>query len=219
MRRGDLIPVAVAAPMDLWLLDLSRTLDDEAISCLSVEEWRRAGRFRFGRDRHRYIATHAAVRRLVAERVDLPPAVLRLGHGLHGKPNFLNAPGWRFSLSYARRFALIGITTGADIGVDLEPRRSMPDALPLAQAHFTWDEVRTLQEAMIENERSFLFLTGWTRKEACLKAAGIGLGSAPGPLATRLRPDRAIVRLTPPMRAEVASFTLPGHVASWARLR
>ena len=51
----------------------------------------------------------------------------------------------------------------------------MPDAAQLAEAHFTEDECEAL--ALLHGpERERAFLHCWTRKEACLKAVGLGLG-------------------------------------------
>jgi 4'-phosphopantetheinyl transferase len=69
---------------------------------------------------------------------------------------------------------LYALTLGADIGVDIERRRAIPDAEELANRFFAPAEARTLSRLQNE-ERDEAFLLCWTRKEAYVKARGVGL--------------------------------------------
>lgn len=213
-----LIRIPVAAPLDLWLLHFAQKIDDDALSWLSVEERQRAARFRFTRDRHRYLLAHLAVRWLLAQRTGRPPATLQFMKSPLGKPRIGNAPDLRFSLSYARRMALIGLGNGNDVGVDIEQQQPVPDVSDLAEQLFTPTERAAVRNAATHDEKSLLFLRGWTRKEACLKAAGTGLRHPTRTIETNMDSAHATVRLSDSTLMEVASFTVKGHVASWARL-
>lgn len=216
--KNGLTRIHVGAPLELWLLHLSQDLDGQALSWLSAEERHRAAQFRFSRDRHHYQLTHAAVRWLLAQRAKRPPAALQFSKSPLGKPGISNAPELRFSLSYARHVALIGIGSGHDVGVDIEQQQLVPDAPDLAETLFTPAEFTAIRNAASDDEKSLLFLRGWTRKEACLKAAGTGLRHPTGTIETRLDPSPATVRLSNSTLMEVASFPVKDHVASWARL-
>ena len=60
------------------------------------------------------------------------------------------------------------------IGVDVEASRPLPDALRIARSHFAPDEAASL-EALPLDMREAAFFGLWTRKEAVVKALGVGL--------------------------------------------
>ncbi len=143
---------------------------------LDEDETRRAARFLRQADRDRFITSHAALRVVLGHVLDLPPGELRFGREETGRPH-LSAPsdsGLDFNLSHSGEIALIGLTREGRIGVDVEIRRPLPDALRIARGHFAPDEARALATLLIsEQEAAFFGL--WTRKEAVVKALGAGL--------------------------------------------
>ena len=161
-------------PCQLWQVDLDRESDLRGLAMLSDDEWARARRFAFERDRRRFLAAHAALRHLLAQHTDLPGASLRFVHGPFGKPELDGgAAGVHFNLSHSGPLALVAFHPAANIGVDIELIRHMPDAALLAESHFTQDECEALA-CLHGQERDRAFLHCWTRKEACLKAVGLG---------------------------------------------
>lgn len=174
----SIVHLPCAARCRLWRIDLDAVPSPEAAACLSEEEWERARRFVFARDRHRFVAAHAALRSVLSAQTGIPGAFLDFSVGAFGKPALVEPAGVRFNLSHSQSVALIALghddDVGADIGVDLEVLRSMPDATALARNHFT-DAERLALDAIAPAERDRAFLTCWTRKEACLKATGMGL--------------------------------------------
>jgi len=112
---------------------------------------------------------------LLAAETGIPAHRLQFSWGEFGKPTLAGcAPGMHFNLSHSGSRGLIGISRGAEVGVDVELERPMPDALELAASYFTPREMRTLQ-ALPPGARDHAFLVGWTRKEAFLKALGLGI--------------------------------------------
>jgi hypothetical protein len=79
-----------------------------------------------------------------------------------------------FSVSHAGDWAIIGIAQDRRLGVDLELLRQVPELLSIADGCFTKRELRLLEETKVD-ERPALFHRLWTRKEACLKAIGLGI--------------------------------------------
>ncbi|MGH1589064.1 4'-phosphopantetheinyl transferase family protein [Methylobacterium phyllosphaerae] len=127
-------------------------------------------------DRARFIASHAALRFILGEALDLAPAGLRFATGPAGKPDLAGVArgSVTFNLSHSGARALIGLAHKTSIGVDIEAVRSLPDALRIARAHFAADEVSALADTPgSAAERVFFGL--WTRKEAVVKALGSGL--------------------------------------------
>lgn len=176
-------PVALSprAGCALWLVALDGPLPAHAQSLLSPDEVARAGRFRFERDRHRFVAARAALRGLLADHLGESPAALRFVYGAQGKPALAMKPGCRFNLSHTGGWGLVALDLeggNAQVGVDIEGLRAMPDALALAATALHRQDVDALQ-MLAAPLRSHAFLTAWTRGEACLKALGTGF-SGPG---------------------------------------
>lgn len=167
-------PIPCPAPCQLWQVDLDAAPAAEDLTSLSAAEQARAARFVFARDRERFVAAHAALRRLLSFPAGRPAAELAFAEGEFGKPALLGCPGVQFNMSHSGATALIAIGSDLEIGVDVELERPMPDALQLAAAYFTPGELRAL-EALPDSRRDRAFLTGWTRKEAFLKALGLGI--------------------------------------------
>jgi 4'-phosphopantetheinyl transferase len=103
---------------------------------------------------------------------------LDFDYGPQGKPCLspaLTQHHLEFNLSHSEDLALIAIARGAAVGVDLERIRPLPDAGELAARFFSERENELIQ-SLSEDLRPAAFLRIWTRKEACLKASGEGIG-------------------------------------------
>lgn len=201
----------------LWLIDLIIAPDVRAAGHLADEEWRRAARFRHAADRRRYIAAHAAVRGLIEEQCGLPIEAQRFDRTALGKWRLVGAPDWRFNLSYSGEHALIGIANRRGVGVDIEAHRHIPDAHALAGSHFTPAERAALARTPAA-ECDTAFLRGWTRKEACIKALGVGLGGPLTELETGIdEEDRATCYRGAHITVACVAVT-DGMVGAWAMM-
>lgn len=140
---------------------------------LDGNETARAGRFRFERDRNRYVASHGILRALLARYLDCAPAALRFAIGSHGKPS-LSDGDLRFNLSHSRHLALFAISRAVTVGCDVEfhDERFLAENIP--EHFFSPAEIAELQ-SLPPSERLAAFFAGWTRKEAFIKASGLGL--------------------------------------------
>jgi len=140
----------------------------------SADERERAAHFRFGDDRRRFLAAHHALRHVLGLALKREPGALAFEADAQGKPRLLEAGGLEFNLSHSVHQCLIGISTHRPIGVDVEVMQPVTDAEALARRHFTQSEFEQW-ERNPAGDRDRVFLQGWTRKEACLKALGVGL--------------------------------------------
>jgi 4'-phosphopantetheinyl transferase len=142
---------------------------DESI--LSGSERARAAALRGEPLRRRYVASHAALRRLLAAIVGGSPEALRLAAGPNGKPVLPGGP--HFSLSHAGDVGLVAIDPVREVGVDVEPVRPVPEADEIAARWFAPEERSALRAAGADGGAAFARI--WTRREAWLKALGVGL--------------------------------------------
>ena len=213
-------------PVDLWFVELS---GDEhrrrtARELLDPFEQTRAARFRFDRDRDQYILSHAALRQILSEQSGLEPASIRYETGPAGKPACAPPIGskLRFNLSHAGDYALIGVTSGPQIGVDVEAATRTVDENEIVERFFSTAE-RTAWVEITASQKSAAFFRAWTLKEAYVKARGDGLGHDSQHYTVELRPTESArliaddIDPTAPARFQLASVAAPpGYTAAVA---
>ena len=162
----------------VWCIDLAaaRSRTDTCLGLLSTEETARAARFLRIEDRVRFAASHAALRLILARALDAAPAELDFAAGAGGKPELAGRWAGRlaFNLSHSGARAVVGLARSARIGVDVEAVRRMPDALRIADHHFSPSEAAALRGLPAERTEAAFFAV-WTAKEAVVKALGVGL--------------------------------------------
>jgi 4'-phosphopantetheinyl transferase len=140
-------------------------------------ERQRAGRFRFERDRRRFIVARARLRELLAARLDVKPQAIELAYGKNGKPGLAQRyadSGWRFNVAHCDDVAVYAFSRGSDVGIDIEAIRAIPEADDIAARFFSRREYAAYS-ALAPRDRPLGFLQCWTRKEALAKALGNGL--------------------------------------------
>ncbi len=141
---------------------------------LDDAERARADRFRFDRDRARFVLRHAFVRRVLGRYLSVEPAAVAIRVSASGKPELRSPCGISFSLSHADDMTVVAVTRGRCVGVDVERLRHIDDAIGVAEGLFAKPEVELLR-SVPPASRSQVFLTLWTRKESFVKALGGGL--------------------------------------------
>ncbi|MEV8637649.1 4'-phosphopantetheinyl transferase superfamily protein [Streptosporangium sp. NPDC051023] len=141
---------------------------------LDAAELRRATEIVSSDARARFITARAFVRAVLGQELGVAPVSLAFARGPYGKP-YLPGTSIRFSLSHTRTVALLAVTRGEEVGVDIEElprggRYERVSARCFAEAE-AW-RVRECDPAL----RPRLFATLWAAKEAYLKMTGEGLG-------------------------------------------
>jgi 4'-phosphopantetheinyl transferase len=156
---------------------------------LSAEETQRADRFVREVDRIRFTLCRGALRSILARYTNRAPTELLFEIGSHGKP-FLAGPDDgpafpAFNVSHSGQIAVVAVTAGVPVGIDVEQIRAMPDADRLAARYFSPHE-HDQYRALVPEMRLSGFFRCWTRKEAFIKARGEGLSLPLGSFAVAL---------------------------------
>jgi 4'-phosphopantetheinyl transferase len=196
------------ARVHLWTIPLTVDAGElarlEAI--LSEDERQRAARFHHERDRVRYAVCRARVRLILGRYLNANPGAIRFDYGPNGKPTLIHpSSDLRFNVAHDRDLGVVAITRGAPIGVDLESVEAPPEAADIARTHFSARERGQLETAPAEL-RPELFFRCWTRKEAYLKAIGVGLAHPLTAFSVGLEPDHC--RLTLPAGGDADQWSV-----------
>lgn len=146
----------------------------EALRIIDADERVRANRFLKVADRDRYILAHGLLRKILAAQLGTAPETLRFQKTLHGKPE-LACPHaqLKFNLSHSGSHIAVA-TADRDVGVDVEEIRDGLDFVQITRRFFVEEEqdyVLCADQAGVRERFYYI----WVRKEAMLKAAGIGL--------------------------------------------
>jgi 4'-phosphopantetheinyl transferase len=166
------------ADIHLWWADLEDFLStlQGLWQTLSPDEQARAERFRFERDRQRFIICRGVLRTLLGRYLGCGPSQIGFTYGVFGKPALAAQPiALQFNLSHSGDRALYAVTAKHPIGVDLEQCRPL-DVPALARSFFSPQECEFLC-SLPDSTQLTQFFHLWTCKEALLKTTGQGVSA------------------------------------------
>jgi 4'-phosphopantetheinyl transferase len=170
---------SIGDEIHVWHAALDREESDlcRLQATLSLEEKARADRFHFKNDRNRFVVARGLLRELLGKYLHRAPAGLEFSYEQHGKPVLSGenpSSGLCFNLSHSAGLAVFAFAHQRNLGIDVEHVRPETAGDDIAQRYFSAREVNDLRtlppEARVEG-----FFHCWTRKEAYLKATGMGL--------------------------------------------
>lgn len=169
-------PFQVVGAADVWRVDLDAppAIDPAA---LPRAERERAARLRRPGDRRRWLAARAGLRRVLARYLGEEPERIELVLERSGKPALAGRhPLIRFNLSHSGGLALVAVTAGREVGVDVEAKEDGRDFQRLAELGLEAEAAAAVRAAP-PGARRDVFYAAWVRHEAAVKCAGSGLGS------------------------------------------
>ncbi len=161
--------MSIACNVDVWLV----SLESEREAILSHDEELRAARFRFTEDRYRWIRARSSLREILGNCSGLPATELQFSLGPHGKPALVGDTGIEFSLSHSGSWAMVAVTRGTPVGIDIERIRDKVNMLALL--HRLGDRGPDVSTGSHQTD----LFRAWTRREAMTKAVGGALLDAP----------------------------------------
>ena len=212
----------------IWQVALDASPRGAALEAtLSDDERARASRFHFAETRSRFVAGRSALRDILARygrgsdeqpvTSDSPPAPT-------GGRSLVEPDGLHFNFTRSGPLALCAVGRTELLGVDLEQIRPIPEAGAITQSHFSKRE-QELLASLGEPPESLAFQRAfyatWTRKEAFIKALGLGLAQPLDSFSVTLLPGQR-PRLLEVPDGRPAAWTLrafspaPGYEAALA---
>ncbi len=172
-------PKHAPGAVDVWMvaLDTPGCGGPRDWALLGDDERDRAERFAFPRDRRRFVARRAALRRLLARGTGCAAGAIRYVTGPFGRPRLADA-GPEFSLSHRGERALVAIGNVARVGVDIE-RVDQAHAEPGMLARHVDPGLAASVDAALRGDDLAPFFRWWTIVEAMAKARGTGIAVEP----------------------------------------
>jgi 4'-phosphopantetheinyl transferase len=182
-----------SSQVHLWCCRVDRSAAEaaERREILSDDERIRADRFHDTKARVAFVVARNWLRRVLGLYTPIPPPQIRFGETAFGKPFLANEHSGRpiaFNLSHSGELAIVAVTDGMPVGIDIE--RIRPVSAELLAGCLAQRELAMLS-ALAPGLREESFIRCWTRKEACLKAIGVGLNGSPSSFEVSLDPFRA----------------------------
>lgn len=133
-----------------------------------AEERERLERFRRDEDRDAFRAGRVLLRSWILRNGD--PEEVRVIRGDHGKPECPDPQAYAFNLSHTAGWVALALARDRQVGVDVESLNRKVNVEKAAARYYSPQERRKVEE---EGREGFLRI--WTRKEALVKATGIGV--------------------------------------------
>jgi 4'-phosphopantetheinyl transferase len=125
----------------------------------------------------------------LSDRCGTAAPALEFAVGDQGKPALVGHPEVDFNLSHADATAVVAVTDGCAVGVDVEADNPGIARSGIAEHFFAPGEVDHLQ-SLPADVQDHAFLECWTRKEAYLKGKGGGLSLPLDEFEVSFGPDR-----------------------------
>lgn len=205
-------PALTGDDVHIWRIQLDtdafRAMSWEDL--LSVDERERARRFHFSRDRTRFSTARGLLRLVLSAYLQADPHTLCFCYSPMGKPS-LDGPHAsshvKFNVSHSEDVAVFAISRDREIGVDVERVRFDVDLDSIAERFFSVAEQQSFM-GIPASDKPKAFFNCWTRKEAFVKAKGVGLS---------LPLDQFDVSLLPGQPARLlATRPDPGEANRWS---
>jgi 4'-phosphopantetheinyl transferase len=170
-------PTLAMDEVHLWRASLERcTCACEAFThTLADDERDRAARYGCKATRNRFVIGRGLLRTVLGRYLRKAPRLVQFRVSSQGKPILSDSsPQLHFNVSHSHQLVLVAVTWRGELGIDVERVRPFANDLGLAERYFSPRECRLLR-LLSPERRTEAFFHAWTRKEACLKALGVGL--------------------------------------------
>lgn len=185
--------------VEVWYAPVTGASGESPFSThpVSHHDLERAQRFRNEAGRTRFLSARRALRSLLAAYLSTDPGELALSADRKGKPHVASVSAGeapiRFNVAHSGAWIILAFGTHREVGIDLEEAGHLPDLEALARRTLSPEEMEDFSGLPPELQHP-LFFQAWTRKEAFLKALGMGLSLPPSQVTTGLGPEPAILR-------------------------
>ncbi len=157
----------------LWQGTLSEILPRVQLEHLSEAERLKVPSLRNKTMQTQFLVSRWLTRHVLSRYLQITPAEVPISQSENGKPDIDGTP-IKFNRSHSGDRIVLAIGSGSPVGVDIEAITERPQMAGIVQRWFEPEERETFL-TLPESQRPAFFYSGWTEKEAVLKAWGWGL--------------------------------------------
>jgi 4'-phosphopantetheinyl transferase len=164
----------------VWAFNLKATAAclEQCRHTLCGIERARADRFVHVRSRDDFVVAHGVLRCLLGRYTGRQARELRFASGPNGKPALDAADSdgraLSFNMTHSHGRALIAVSDGREVGIDLERIKPDVKGLAIARRYFASGELEAIEVEPAPLQPG-AFFRYWVAKEALLKGQGVGL--------------------------------------------
>jgi len=193
-RKPDTSLTLKENTVHIWLnyLNIHEARLKHLYPLLSAEEKERSERFKFYKHRKRFIASHGFMRSVLENYIETPASEIIFSASDKGKPELdkqVHNSNIFFNLSHSNNIALLAIALNHEVGVDVEHLDRKNDWKGIIKRFYTPDEQANIFK-LPEDKQQNTFFQMWTRKEAYMKALGLGLHLPPNKFCLTVPPEK-----------------------------
>lgn len=176
---GIAVPDLRKGEIHLWTvsIDALKNQVKQLESLLSEEEKKKKSFYKFEHTQLSYVVSQAVLRMLLASYLDIKPGDVKLGAHKKGKPYLIHDRSVFFNISNSFDLCVYAFSGDAEVGIDLEKIRDLPDLDQMIEKNLTRRERKYLVKD--PDHKLNLFFRFWTFKESYLKAIGEGMRLSP----------------------------------------
>ncbi|NTV48024.1 MAG: 4'-phosphopantetheinyl transferase superfamily protein [Geobacteraceae bacterium] len=163
---------------------------------LSSDEVLRADRLLDPNKRNSFMAGRGLLREILGGYPGVQPDELHFAVGEHGKPHLSGNGRLHFNLSHSGALFILAVVSDREVGIDIEQLRDDTPVPDMARLAFSPREQKELF-ALPDHLQRRAFYRCWTRKEAYLKACGMGFALRSNSFDVSLHQETPAVLISP----------------------
>ncbi|ADG93868.1 4'-phosphopantetheinyl transferase [Arcobacter nitrofigilis DSM 7299] len=159
----------------IWKIEIDKISEDiyKYSELLTPDELNRANKYRISNKKKAYITTRITLKILLKYYLDNDSYSITLYKNNYGKI-YIKGSNLYFNISHSTDMSIITFSRNNEIGIDLENMNCDSNIIDISTRYFTKRERLWIKNLALEKQKE-AFIYCWVRKEAYIKALGLGL--------------------------------------------
>ena len=131
-------------------------------------------KFKFPEHKQKFVKRITWVKNILSSFISVPPSEIIFNYNKFGKPRIHPTKNIDFNYSHSGDYVMLVVSTSHRVGCDIEFVDAKVEVANICEQFFSPSEVSAFRKYDKKNQHQ-IFFNLWSRKEAFIKAQGIGL--------------------------------------------